>query len=66
MKINNSTVSQALLIREMGSTELVEYASKLESTTANQILLKKCIACYLQLTGKDLLVELNKLNKEDA
>ena len=62
MRKNNTIVSQALLIREMGSNELIEFASKLESNKENQILLKKCIACYSQLTGKDLLLELNKLN----
>lgn len=60
-------VSEGLLIREMSSHELVEYAMKLDSTSSNyQVLMKKCIDCYKQLTGKNLLNELNELSKQDA
>ncbi len=55
-----SQVSQELLIREMGSNELIEYAIRLESGGNYQKLIKKCIDCYKQLTGKNLLNELNE------
>jgi hypothetical protein len=60
---NENSVSQDVLIREMGSTELVEYAMKLEHDGNYQKFMKKCIKCYFQLTGKNLL---NVLNAEHA
>ena len=53
-------ISENGLIREMGSTELIEYASNLQPGENYQKLIKKCIECYKQLTGKNLLNELNK------
>jgi len=64
--MKNKFVSQDLLIREMGSSELFEYAKVLEPIPANQKLMKKCIVCYWQLTGKNLLVELNELNEQNT
>ena len=60
MKNNSNTVSQSGLIREMGSSELIEYVKNLEVTSETQVLIKKCIACYLQLTGRNLLGDINK------
>lgn len=60
-------VSQGLLIREMSSHEIVEYATKLNTNSKDyQMLIRKCIDCYKQLTGKNLLNELNELSKQDA
>jgi hypothetical protein len=55
--------SQSVLIREMGSTDLLDYALKLNPAHKDyQKYMKKCIVCYKQLTGKNLLIEINKLN----
>lgn len=52
-----------VLIREMGSPDILEYALKLNPKNKDyQKYMKKCIDCYKQLTGKSLLNELNKIN----
>ena len=58
-----TSISQKGLIREMGANEIIEYASKLQAGEDYQKLMNKCIDCYKQLTGKNLLNELNELNK---
>ena len=58
-----TSISQNGLIREMGANEIIEYASKLQAGEDYQKLMNKCRDCYKQLTGKNLLNELNELNK---
>lgn len=62
MKTN---ISLSLLIREMNTNELIDFVRKLEPKSENQKFLKKAIACYKQLTGKNILVEINKLNETE-
>ena len=49
----------------MNTNELIDFVRKLEPKSENQKFLKKAIACYKQLTGKNILVEINKLNETE-
>ena len=56
----NTNASQRLLIRDMGASELLDYAKSLKST--DEKIWKLCISCYKQLTDRDLLEELKIAN----
>jgi hypothetical protein len=51
-----SNASLHLLIREMNTTELLEFAKTVSAT--DHAILKRCISCYKQLTGKNLISDL--------
>ena len=54
-----SRASQRLIIREYSCTELLDFAKTFEITKENENLWKLCEACYKQLTGKNLIDEID-------
>ena len=51
-----SNASLHLLIRDMNATDLLEFAKTVSATDYE--ILKRCISCYKQLTGKSLISDL--------